>query len=124
LFKRQKNRPSSGGDWPTKYFSGIKLRRHKSERASQGYSVFDWWSFDTYITWVIGNAVLDFKNAAGYIHGDTDEENNEFLDSIAKPLLEYSEKKFDVFGDDALKLHEDASAALHKFADRLGWFWD
>lgn len=121
---RKKRVSGNGSDWPTKSYTGKKLRKHKDQRAKQGYSTFDWWSFDTYITWVIGNAVLDFKDGVGYIHGTTKEENDEFLDSIAKPLLDYSEKKFDTFGDEEVQLYENAVAAMNKFSEHLGHFWD
>lgn len=125
MFKRNKRAAmGNGSDWPTYAYKGSKLRRHKRERAKKGYSTFDWWSFDTYITWVIGNAALDFKHGFGYIYGDNDKDHEEFIDSIAKPLLEYSEKKFDVFGDEEVELYENAQAAMHKFADYLGHFWD
>jgi len=116
----------NGSDWPTKAFRGRRLRRHRRERAKKGYSTYDWWSFDTYITWVIGNAVLDFKNnGVGLHYGSDSAENAAWLDSIAKPLLRYSEMKFDILDhEEEVRMYNEAREAMHKFAENLGTFWD
>lgn len=128
MFRKRNRRAKmgNGSDWPTKAYKGRKLRKHKRERAKQGYSTYDWWSFDTYITWVIGNAVLDFKNKGMGLHyGSNSAENDEWLDDIARPLLRYSEQKFDIHDyEEDKKLYEEARAAMHTFAEHLGTFWD
>jgi len=124
--KNKRSRMGNGSDWPTKAYRGAKLRRHKRQRAKQGYSEYDWWSFDTYITWVIGNAVLDFKNrGVGLHYGSSSAENDEWLDSIAKPLLRYSESKFDIHDhEEELRMYNEAREAMKKFSEHLGTWWD
>lgn len=40
--------------------------KHKTERAEQGFSTYDWWNFFDYISWVNINALEKFKTGAGY----------------------------------------------------------
>jgi hypothetical protein len=114
-------------DWPNKEYKDEpeKLERHRKERSEQGFSTFDWWSFDTYIAGVIGRAVLKFReDGMGYPGDMTEESWNAFCTEIAEPLIAYSDQKFDVTREDEFKLYEDAKEAMHKFSDRLGYFWD
>ncbi len=103
----------------------LKRLRHYKQRAQKGYSYTDWWSFDTYIAGVVANACEDFKSGHGLIYGTNEEEMNEFLDSIAKPLARYAENKFEMFDrDEEEKMYEDAKEAMKKFGENLGRFWD
>lgn len=102
-----------------------RVDRHNRERAQKGYSVYDWWNFDTFVCGLIANACRDFRlKSHGHPTDMPKEEWYEFLLGIETPLRVYAEDKFDMCGDDALKVYEDAKAAMHRFADRLGNFWD
>lgn len=102
-----------------------RVQRHNKERAEKGYSRYDWWSFDTFVCGVIANACRDFRlKGVGFGNGFTEESWDEFLLGIETPLRVWADEKFDRFGDDAVKAYEDAKAAMHRFADELGQFWD
>jgi hypothetical protein len=40
--------------------------QHESERASNGFSTYDWWNFCDYMSWVNIQALEKFKTGAGY----------------------------------------------------------
>lgn len=40
--------------------------RHEQERAKNGFSVFDWWNFNSYLDWVIIQGLEKFKNGSGF----------------------------------------------------------
>lgn len=102
-----------------------RVERHNRERAQKGYSAFDWWSFDTFICGVIANACRDFRlKGIGYPGDMTEEEWADYLLSIETPLRVWAEEKFDLGHEQELEAYEAAKAAMHKFADRLGNFWD
>lgn len=126
MFKKNKKALlGNGSDWPTKSLEGKDLKAHQKERARYGFSHWDWWSFDTYITWVIANACIDFRdNGHGYVYGNSEEEQSDFLNSIIEPLLEYSENKFDVTLKEEETLYNNAKEAMVKFSEHLGHFWD
>ena len=103
-----------------------RVERHTRERAQRGYSVFDWWNFDGFICGVIANACRDFRlKGVGYGNGYTEESWAELLLSIETPLRVWAEEKYE-FGDGTsyMQAYENAQAAMHKFADELGQFWD
>ena len=102
-----------------------RVARHNAERAQKGYSWYDWISFDTFICGVIANACRDFRlKGVGYGNGYTEESWAEFLLSIEEPLRVWAEQKFDLDQPEYLESYEAARAAMHKFADELGQFWD
>lgn len=102
-----------------------RVNRHNKERAEKGYSRYDWWNFDGFVCGLIANACRDFRlKGVGYGNGFTEESWAEFLLGIETPLRVWADEKFDRFGDDAVTAYEDAKAAMHRFADELGQFWD
>jgi len=117
----------SGMNWPSEEFKDEpdKLEQHRAERAESGFSVFDWWSFDTYITGVIGNAVKQFANGRGYPGGFTQESWTTLCNEISEPLLKFSNDQFDgnTF-DEESKMYDDAKEAMMKFSEHLGAWWD
>ena len=99
--------------------------RKRWERGRKGYSVYDWWSFDTYICKVIADACQDFRlHSHGYGNGYTKESWAQYLLSIEEPLRVWGEQKYDLFGDEEMEAYEAAKAAMHRFADELGQMWD
>jgi hypothetical protein len=46
--------------------SGRDISKHHYERATQGFSVYDWWNFNSYLTWVIIGGLEKFKTGAGH----------------------------------------------------------
>jgi hypothetical protein len=116
-----------GWDWPDKEYKDEpdKLERHRTERAENGFSVFDWWSFDTYIAGVIANAVIKFRDeGVGYPANMDPEEWKNLCTEIAEPLLAWSDDKFDLDFKEGEALYDRVKEAMHKFADNFGSFWD
>lgn len=37
-------------------------KKHRRQRAKRGFSVYDWWNFDTYLSWVMINALEKFRD--------------------------------------------------------------
>lgn len=102
-----------------------RIARHNKERAQKGYSVYDWWSFDTFVCGLIANACRDFR-LIGHGHpGDmTEEEWNAYLLEIEEPLRVWAEEKFDLHGDEEMAAYRAAQEAMAKFTARLGYMWD
>jgi len=102
-----------------------KLKRHYDERAKYGFSEFDWWSFDTYITGVIGNAVKQFGNGRGYPGGFTQESWTAFCNEVSEPLIKFSDKQFTCeTHEEEQALFDEAKKAMMKFSEHLGAWWD
>lgn len=40
--------------------------KHFEERMTNGFSEYDWWNFNDYLTWVIVQGLEKFKNGAGH----------------------------------------------------------
>ncbi len=117
----------TGWDWPSEDFKDDpeKLERHRSERSENGFSTFDWWSFDTYIAGVIGRAVLKFRDdGMGHPPNMTEEEFNTLCTEIGEPLIAYGDQKFTVKAKEEEELYENAIDAMKRFSDVLGYWWD
>lgn len=127
-----------GWDWPSEDFKNNpkKLKRHRSERSKNGFSTFDWWSFDTYIAGVIGRAVAKFRDdGVGYPGDMTPESFNKLCTEISEPLIEYSDHKFSIYEKSEKELgmtysefeelqYHNAVKAMVKFSETLGVWWD
>lgn len=102
-----------------------RVSRHNAQRAQKGYSVYDWWSFDTFICGVIANACRDFRlKGVSYAMGYTEGSWSAYLLSIETPLRVWAEGKYDLGHGEEVEAYEAAKAAMHRFADELGNFWD
>jgi|SRR5579859_188539 len=103
-----------------------RVRRHREERATRGYSTYDWWNFDQYIAGVVANACQDFRTkGVGRPIDMEDEEWMTFLLSIEEPLRAWADDKLSTYDKEtSQKLYDDAKAAWHRFADRFSQFWD
>jgi hypothetical protein len=122
------NEEDEGLNWPERAFKNKpdELEKHFEQRKSRGFSDADWWSFDTFIAGVIGQAVKKFRNeGVGYPSDSTPEDWLSVCDSIWVPLLKYADMKFKVFTNEEEKeLHDNAVEAMRKFSERLGDWWD
>jgi|SRR5882757_4828806 len=119
---------ASGWDWPSEEYKDDpeKLKIHREQRMSRGYSVFDWWCFDTYISGVIASAVENFSTGHGY-PGDFSnmEEFEAFCKSIYEPLAFYASDEYSrLKWVDQEPKYMEAVEAMKKFAERLGSWWD
>lgn len=128
MSKNQKE-PANDGiglNWPEGKLKGKELKEHRKERQERGYSTADWWSFDTFIAGVIGQAVADFRDKGiGYPGDMTEESFAAFCTEISEPLLRYADNKFRVFNNEQeQKMYDDAVEAMKKFSERLGCWWD
>ena len=131
MFWRKKKpieRDGVGINWPARSFRDKpkKLKNHYEQRKARGFSDADWWSFDTYIAGVIGQAVAMFRDQGVGYPGDMNEESFAALcTEISEPLLRYAEDKFDIFDrEEEEKVYNEAVEAMKKFSERLGCWWD
>lgn len=118
----------SGWDWPAEEFKDEpdKLEKHYAERAKSGFSTFDWWNFDTYISGVIANAVKQFSTGHGYPGTFRNmEEFGEFCKSIYEPLEFYCSKEYaQLPWSEQEPAYNEAIEAMKKFSEHLGGWWD
>lgn len=103
-----------------------RIKKHEQQRIERGYSVFDWWSFDTYITRVLADAARDFrKHGHGYPGHMTLKEWNRLLKEIEDPLRAYSDNKVGALSfAEGEALEAAAKEAMKLFAENLGSMWD
>lgn len=102
-----------------------RISIHRSQRALRGFSDFDWWSFDTYISWVIATALTKFRDEGiGYPVMYTEEEWKAILD-VAIEGFELAATKFDWdFDDDREEKAGKVQVALDIFKAIHGDLWD
>src|ERR1035437_1028853 len=103
-------------------------KKHKKERAARGFSDYDWWGFDSYLTFVILGGLKKFrKDANGYPGDLTSEEWNDILD---KMILGFETRqkmvncKFGYEGERyeaAVLIRDEGTALFVKWYDQL---WD
>lgn len=114
--------------WTRKYKKEEPGRwsRHKRQRIQYGYSVYDWWNFDSYIAGVIAHAVGRFaREGMGHPMSHTEASWKQLCLSISEPLSKWAcEDRWTLSLDDSLELYRQVQEALHKFADNFGGFWD
>lgn len=59
--------------------------KHKSQRAEYGFSTYDWWNFDSYLSYVIIGGLEKFKDGHGFpVYGGCESMDDwrEILDKI------------------------------------------
>ena len=96
------------------------LELHKKQRAERGFSDYDFWSFDTYISAVLANyAEYAREHNHGYPIGITEQEWDEILEKIQIGFANNAEHSF----DDKFK-PELLEEALTLFAKWFQNFWD
>jgi hypothetical protein len=99
--------------------------RHRYERARYGASYKDIWGFDVYIAGVIAHACDRLKEGYSYPSEMTPESWAEYLDGIARDLRRWQTAFADTMPyEEERAAYEAAVAAMHRFADRFGSFWD
>ena len=103
-----------------------KYEKHIEQRMSFGYSVYDWWSFDSYIAGVIAHAVDKFvKDGVGHPGNMTEAQWQEICNRVSFPLkLWSSSERWKLETDELEALYEKVQESLHLFADNFGDFWD
>lgn len=66
-----------------KFGKSYSVKKHKRQRVKRGFSDYDWWGFDSYLTFVILGGLKKFKkDANGYPADLTQEEWNDILDKM------------------------------------------
>lgn len=118
-----------------------ELKRNREERAEFGFGVSDWWNFDRYISQVVATAVLKFStDGNGYfaaVESDkvmdpdngysmpegTEERFHEFCKTIHDDLMNWVLCDDD-WSDEGREKYEKAKAAMIRFAENLGHWWD
>lgn len=101
------------------------VAKHEAERARDGFSTYDWWTFDTYIAEVVARAALKFaKDGVGYFEEMGEEGTAEYFIGIAGPLMAWAQGKFELDPVESLRVKNEAKAAMHRFADHFERWWD
>lgn len=113
----------------TREYKGEKpnrWKRHKRQRVKYGYSIYDWWNFDSYIAGVLAHALGRFaREGIGHPFNHTAESWNELCFNISESLAKWaSDERWKLNAEDSLELYRQVQEALHKFADNFGAFWD
>ena len=103
-----------------------RIARHRAERADRGFSTYDWWSADTFLTGLIANVLHELRvHGVTYPVGWTEESWNLNLAEVELQLRAYAEGKLDVHDAEAQsRLLFAAQEALHWVADYLPNLWD
>lgn len=99
--------------------------RHRYERARYGASYKDIWGFDVYIAGVIAHACDRLR--AGHSHPSdmTAREWDVYLEGVARDLRAWQTAFADTMPyEEERAAYEAAVAAMHRFADKFGSFWD
>jgi hypothetical protein len=52
--------------WVYKDEENYDPKQHEKERVENGFSVYDWWNFNDYLSWVIVQGLKKFKDGAGF----------------------------------------------------------
>ncbi len=114
-----------------------RLAKHKTQRAENGYSWYDFINFDSFIASVVATAVLKFaEDGMGYfpiggeqINGDTwdypegtAENFNATCGSIYYALTQWL--TVDEFSPGHEARYEEAKEAMILFSEHLGSWWD
>jgi hypothetical protein len=60
--------------------------RHFEERMSNGFSVYDWWNFCDYLTWVIIQGLEKFKDGSGHPVYDGIETMDDWRETLDKMI--------------------------------------
>jgi hypothetical protein len=118
------NDPSA---WVAKDEDKYDLERHKRERAENGFSVFDWWNFNSYLAWVNIQGLKKFKEeGSGYPANSSLEEWNEMLDIMIEGF-----EAFETYMNDCPDSREEIEALLatHRvgmklYAEQFVHLWD
>lgn len=107
-------------DW-----TAADVAKHRTQRAEDGFSVFDWWAFDQYIAEVVARAALKFAHeGSGYFEEMGEEGTREYFIGIARPLMEYAQDKFKRDVETQLRVREEAKDAMMRFAEHFPRWWD
>lgn len=104
------------------------MERVRRERGEQGFSFADWINFDTYIAWVLVNAVEKMKSEGNtsFYYPDEPEEKWEELtyaeyDTMIKGFGDWAQFGH---GEEPEGLHENLDKALDIFKKRFRSLWD
>lgn len=99
--------------------------RHRYERARYGASYKDIWGFDVYIAGVIAHACDRLRAGYGHPCEMTAWEWDVYLEGIARDLRAWQTAFSDTMPYEEERAAYDAAvAAMHRFADKFGSFWD
>lgn len=69
---------------PTTYVSDDEKFQHLHERQVNGFSTYDWWNFNDYLTFVIINGVKKFHEGVGHPANLTEEQWQRIIKQIVK----------------------------------------
>lgn len=116
---------------PTDFVPDHRREEHFAERGKRGFSTEDWWNFDTYIAWVIANAVQKMKDDGNTMFSYPDEPDTKWeeltnaeYDIMIKGFGTWASGSWNMFDEEADQAVEDLKAALEIFSNRFMSLWD
>jgi hypothetical protein len=101
--------------------------RHMEERMTNGFSVYDWWNFNNYLSWVIIQGLEKFKDGAGHPVNDEINSMDDWRAILDKMIVGFKamERLMDDFdittAEEDRALWEEGSALFVKYYPTL---WD
>lgn len=112
-------------DDPSAFVGQDSIERHRRERADRGFSDYDWWNFNTYLSWVIIAALTKFKEeGSGYPSSvGSPEAWYAIIDEMIEGFEAQIELDFPQSDDRAAKKIK-ADNALALFAKYYSSLWD
>jgi hypothetical protein len=110
---------------PMDFVKPEELSVHRAERATNGFSKYDWWSFDTYLAWVIAGGLKKFRTEGhGYPADVTEQEWNILLDVMIEGFEGWLEKFETKTLDEEEELRKKLNVALDIFRVYFVSLWD
>ena len=101
---------------------------HEQQRVEDGFSTWDWWSFNDFLYGVIVKGLTRFRNGEGhgYPANLTPEEWNNRLDFMIEWFTKARDDELYVIGSKELTKSnlEQWKKAKHMFADHIDDLWD
>lgn len=121
-------------DDPQEWVKGpkYKVKKHRKERADQGWSEYDFWNFHNYHSWMMISVLERFKNGVGYPMGLTEQQWSEILDEmidgfksdiIMTDMINYDSKK-QTYAEWQEPYQAKLKRALELFAEYYQSLWD
>lgn len=110
---------------PTSFVKAEEMYKHRSHRAVNGFSTYDWWNFDGYLAFVIAGGLKKFRNeGSGYPADLTIEQWNTLLDIMIEGFEGWQNKfVVDTFEEEK-ELARELGVALDIFKAYFTSLWD
>ena len=92
--------------------------RHERERAKNGFSTYDWWNFNSYLSWVIRQGLARFRDGGvGFPVGLTEEEWDQILEKMIDAFEAFEELE-------SMKSYTDRSVSFSEWSAPYKARWE